>query len=65
MKGKFAWQEGYGAFSYSHSHIQSVYDYILNQEKHHKRTTFKQEYLQFLKKFEMAYDEKYLFEWYE
>lgn len=65
VKGKFAWQEGYGAFSYSHSHIQSVYDYILNQEKHHKRTTFKQEYLQFLKKFEMAYDEKYLFEWYE
>jgi len=65
VKGRFAWQEGYGAFSYSHSHIQNVYDYILNQEKHHKATTFKQEYLQFLQKFEMAYDEKYLFEWYE
>ncbi|MBK7561787.1 MAG: IS200/IS605 family transposase [Chitinophagaceae bacterium] len=64
VKGKFAWQEGYGAFSYSHSHIGKVYDYILNQEKHHKKKTFKQEYLDFLKKFEVDYDEKYLFEWY-
>lgn len=63
VKGKFSWQEGYGAFSYSHSHIGNVYDYILNQEKHHKKKTFKQEYLQFLKKFEVEYDEKYLFEW--
>lgn len=65
VKGKFAWQEGYGAFSYSHSHIKNVYDYILNQEKHHKKKTFKEEYLQFLKKFEVEYDEKYLFEWYD
>ena len=65
VKGKFAWQEGYGAFSYSHSHIGKVYDYILNQEMHHKKKTFKQEYLQFLKKFEAEYDEKYLFEWYD
>ena len=65
VKGKFAWQEGYGAFSYSHSHIGKVYDYILNQEMHHKKKTFKQEYLQFLKKFEVEYDEKYLFEWYD
>jgi len=65
VKGKFAWQEGYGAFSYSHSHIGIVYDYILEQEKHHKKKTFKQEYLQFLKKFEVDYDEKYLFEWYD
>ena len=64
-KGKFEWQEGYGAFSYAHSHIGKVYDYILNQEEHHKKKTFKQEYLQFLKKFEVEYDEKYLFEWYE
>ena len=42
-----------------------VYDYILNQEQHHKKKTFKQEYLQFLKKFEVEYDEKYLFEWYD
>ena len=65
VKGKFSWQEGYGAFSYSHSHIGRVYDYILNQEMHHKKKTFKQEYLQFLKKFEVEYDEKYLFEWYD
>jgi len=65
VKGKFEWQEGYGAFSYSHSHIGKVYDYILNQEQHHKKKTFKQEYLQFLKKFEVEYNEKYLFEWYD
>lgn len=64
LKGKFAWQEGYGAFSYSHSQINKVYDYILNQDVHHKNKTFKQEYLAFLKKFEVEYEEKYLFEWY-
>ena len=64
-KGHFQWQEGYGAFSYSHSHIESVYNYVLNQDKHHKRKTFRKEYLDFLKKFELEYDEKYLFEWYE
>lgn len=65
VKGKFAWQEGYGAFSYSHADIGKVYNYILNQEKHHKKETFKKEYLDFLKKFEVEYDEKYLFEWYD
>jgi putative transposase len=65
VKGNFTWQEGYGAFSYSHSHIGKVYDYILNQEKHHQKKTFRQEYLNFLKKFEVEYDEKYLFEWYD
>lgn len=65
VKGKFSWQAGYGAFSYSHSHIGNVYNYILNQEKHHKKKTFKQEYCEFLKKFEVEYDEKYLFEWYD
>jgi putative transposase len=65
VKGKFAWQEGYGVFSYSHSHIGKVYDYILNQEEHHKKKTFKQEYLSFMKKFEVPFDEKYLFEWYD
>jgi REP element-mobilizing transposase RayT len=62
---RFQWQEGYGAFSYSHSQIQSVYNYILNQEKHHKRKTFREEYLEFLNKFEVKHDDKYLFEWYE
>lgn len=65
VKGKFSWQEGYGAFSYSHSHIGNVYNYILNQEKHHRKKTFKKEYLEFLKKFEIEYDEKYLFDWYD
>ena len=65
VKGRFSWQEGYGAFSYSHSHIQNVYDYILNQEEHHRKKTFKEEYIDFLKKFEIEYNEKYLFEWME
>ncbi|HQU32152.1 MAG: IS200/IS605 family transposase [Planctomycetia bacterium] len=65
VRGKFSWQEGYGAFSYSHSHIQNVYDYILNQEEHHRKKTFREEYIDFLKKFEIEYNEKYLFEWVE
>lgn len=63
VKGKFSWQEGYGAFSYSHSHLQNVYNYILNQEEHHRKKTFKDEYLELLNKFEIEYNEKYLFEW--
>jgi REP element-mobilizing transposase RayT len=65
VKGKFAWQEGYGAFSYSHSHIERVYNYILNQESHHKKKTFRQEYIGLLKKFQIPYEERYLFEWYD
>ena len=61
VKGKFSWQEGYGAFSYSHSHIGAVIKYILNQEIHHQKRTFKQEYQQLLKKFEISFEEKYLF----
>jgi putative transposase len=63
--GKFSWQEGFGSFSYSHSQIDQVYQYILNQEGHHQRKTFKEEYLEFLHKFEIEYDEKYLFKWNE
>jgi len=63
IRGKFSWQEGFGVFSYSHSHIQQVYNYILNQEEHHKQQSFKEEYLDFLRKFEIAYQEKYLFDW--
>jgi putative transposase len=59
--GRFSWQEGFGAFSYSHSQLTDVIDYIRDQEKHHARTSFRQEYLQFLKKFEVAHDEKYIF----
>ncbi len=65
VRGKFSWQEGFGAFSYSHSHIQNVYDYILNQEEHHKTKSFKDEYLNLLRKFEIEYDERYLFKWLE
>jgi len=65
VKGKFVWQEGYGVFSYSHSHINSVYEYISRQEEHHKRKTFREEYIEFLNKFEVPFDEKYLFEWIE
>ena len=62
---KFEWQDGYGAFSYSRSHIDNVYRYIENQEAHHKKRTFKEEYLDLLKKFEVEYNEKYLFKWIE
>ncbi len=65
MIGKFAWQEGFGAFSYSKSQIDRVVKYILNQPEHHKKTTFKDEYLKILKKSEINYDEQYLFEWNE
>lgn len=65
INGKFNWQEGYGAFSYSKSHLDNVIKYILNQEEHHKKQTFKEEYLSFLEKFEIEYDAKYLFEWIE
>ena len=63
IKGKFSWQEGYGAFSYAHSQLDNVYQYILNQEEHHKKETFKEEYQYFLQKYAIEHDEKYLFEW--
>ncbi len=65
VRSKFSWQEGFGSFSYAHSQIDQVYHYILNQEKHHQKKTFQQEYLEFLQKFEIAYDEKFLFDWIE
>ena len=65
IKGKFSWQEGYGVFSYSHSQIGTVINYILNQEAHHKKRTFKDEYLELLKKFEIPFEEKYLFNFIE
>jgi putative transposase len=59
---KFSWQSGYGAFSYSRSHIDRLIQYILNQEQHHRKTTFRAEYLDLLQKFEIEYQEPYLFE---
>ncbi len=58
---RFEWQEGFGVFSYSKSHVDNVYKYILNQEVHHKKQTFRDEYLAYLKEFEIEYDEHYLF----
>ena len=63
LPGKFRWQEGYGAFSYSHSQIDKVYRYILHQEEHHKKRTFREEYLEFLDRYEIPYEERFLFEW--
>jgi putative transposase len=62
---RFAWQDGFGAFSYSHSHIERVYNYILRQEEHHRKKTFREEYIALLQSFQIEYNEKYLFEWYE
>jgi putative transposase len=62
---KFQWQEGYGVFSYSHSSLQNVTSYILNQPEHHQRKSFKDEYLEFLRLFEIDYKPDYLFEFYE
>ncbi len=59
--GKFSWQEGFGAFSYSKSHVDNVIDYIKNQERHHKEKTFLEEYVDFLDKFGVDYDTRYVF----
>jgi putative transposase len=60
VKGKFSWQEGYGAFSFSHSHIDRVVKYIINQDQHHKKQTFREEYIQLLKKYDVLFDERYI-----
>lgn len=65
VNGRFEWQEGFGAFSYSHSQLGSVIRYIANQQKHHTRKTFREEYLVLLKKFEIAHEERYAFAFYE
>ena len=62
---KFQWQNGYGCFSYSKSHIDNVVKYILNQQNHHRKVKFKDEYLEFLRKFEVEFDEQFLFEFFD
>ena len=62
VKGHFNWQKGFGAFSYSKSQVQDVCKYIMNKEEHHRQRTFKEEYIELLKLFEVEYEEKYLFE---
>jgi putative transposase len=61
VKGRFSWQEGYGAFSYSKSHVNKAIEYVKNQEKHHRTKSFLEEYRDFLKKFEVDFDERYIF----
>ncbi len=65
VKGKFSWQEGYGGFSNSHSQLDRVYQYIKNQEEHHRKKSFREEYIDFLQKFGVAYQQEYLFDWME
>jgi REP element-mobilizing transposase RayT len=60
--GRFSWQEGYAAFSYGHSQLTSVIQYIQNQERHHAKTSFRDEYLKFLERFNVSYNPKYLFD---
>lgn len=60
-KGKFSWQEGYGAFSYRKSDISQIINYIKNQQEHHRRKSFTEEYLELLKEFNIDYDERYIF----
>jgi len=64
-RSRFGWQEGFGAFSYSRSAIDTVVKYILNQEEHHRRKTFREEYESFLKEFAVDYDARYVFEYFE
>jgi len=65
VRGRFNWQEGYRAFSYGHSQLSTVIRYIQNQEKHHQKRSFKSEYLTLLRKFDIAFEEKYVFEFME
>lgn len=62
LNSRFEWQRGYGAFTYSSSHLNKVFNYIKNQEKHHTKKPFRQEYIELLKKFEVDYDDAYIFE---
>lgn len=57
----FAWQEGFGAFTYSHSQLNRVVQYIRNQPEHHRKKTFREEYMEYLKEFEVEYDKRYVF----
>jgi len=63
IKYKFEWQEGYGAFSYSHSALDNVIAYIQRQKEHHKKLSFREEYVLFMKKFNVDFKEDYLFKW--
>ena len=61
VAGRFSWQEGFGAFSYSRSQLDTVIRYIQNQQKHHAKKSFRDEYVELLEKFGVAYDKRYIF----
>jgi putative transposase len=63
LRGRFSWQEGFGVFSYSHSQVDTIYNYILNQEEHHRNKKFRDEYTEILKNFNVEYKDEYLFDW--
>ena len=63
--GKFQWQNGYGCFSYGKSQVDTVVIYILNQKEHHRKATFKEEYMAFLQRFEIAYNDRFLFDFFD
>lgn len=65
FRQKFHWQDGYGAFTYSRSQLNVIYNYIVNQENHHRKKTFREEYISFLDKYEISYNKKYLFDFFE
>jgi len=60
IRNRFEWQTGYGAFSYSHSQLSKIYRYIQDQERHHQKRSFKEEYIDLLQHFDIAYDERYI-----
>ncbi|HSK14510.1 MAG TPA: IS200/IS605 family transposase [Phnomibacter sp.] len=65
LKGKFEWQEGYGAFSVSPAQLDVLYNYILNQEMHHEKRSFREEYHQFLNEYQISFEERFLFDFLE
>ncbi|TAE28129.1 MAG: IS200/IS605 family transposase [Cytophagales bacterium] len=65
VKGRFYWQEGFGAFTYGQSQVKDVVAYVLSQEEHHRKRTFREEYFAFLNRFEVPFDERYVFEFYD
>ena len=62
VAGRFAWQEGFGAFSYAHSQLSTVIRYIQNQQEHHRRRTFREEYIALLERFHVPHEERYIFQ---
>ena len=64
VAGKFSWQKGFGAFTYSKSQVSKVINYVQKQEEHHRKKSFREEYMELLEKFDVDYKEEYLFEWY-